>query len=310
MGRLWDGPRRMTEPPADSWQTGFFIAAAILILLQAARGWRLGIVRQVAQIVALGGAYVAAWIGGAKVAPYLEPLGLAYPVLVALGGAAIFAIVFIVISGLSAVLFKKTGDQSVGMVKLGYGLSGAAVGGLFGLFIVWIAILAIRVLGTIAETEAEAVKRLQAGRSESAGDGGMPNPNPLVRGLAELKQSLGQGTTGAVVEQIDPIPGAVYRVIEKVGTMVGNEKSLTRFMDYPGVKPLAEHPKIVALQRDPQIARQVSEKNIFALMRNPNVVAVANDQEVMNLMRDFEFEKALDYAVGKPEKPSPAPPAH
>lgn len=304
---------RMSPQPTESWQTIFFAAAAVVVLLQTFRGWRLGIVRQIAQIVALGGAYVCAWILGPQIAPFLKPLGLPNPVLVALGGAAVGLFVYVAVSAVSAVLFKKTSDQSVGLVKLGYGLTGALVGMLFGIFIVWVGMIGIRVLGTVAETNVSAAKRLPSsgGTLEVRGSEmeGL-EPNPMVRSLVELKNSLEEGPTGTVVEHLDPVPGGVYRTIEKLGLMIGNSNSLLRFMDYPGVKPLAEHPKIRALQEDPEIAKQVSNRDIFALIRNPNIVAAANDPEIMKLMGQLEFEKALDYAVGKPEKPVSAPPAY
>ena len=298
----------MPDQPPEHWQNVFFIAAAILILLQTIRGWQMGVVRQVLQILALIGAYACAWIGGPELAPYLEPLGLPNAVLIAVGGALIGLTVFFVISVVSAILFKKTKDQSVGVVRFGYGAAGAFVGMLFGVFIVWAGVLAIRVLGSVAETEVEAIRQRAAAQGLPPRATARQELGPFVRSLAELKQSLEQGTAGAVVEQVDPVPGAVYRVIQKLGEMLGSDKSLTRFMEYPGVQPLAEHPRIRALQHDPQIARHVVERDILSLMRNPNIVQAANDAEIMTLMRQLEFEKALDYALGKPEKPHVAPP--
>ena len=306
--RLWNGRLRMSDQPSESWQTIFFAVAGVVVLLQTFRGWRLGIVRQVAQIVALGGAYVCAWIMGPQVAPFLKPLGLPNPILVAIGGAGVGFFVYLAVSAVSAILFKKTSDQSVGMVKLGFGLTGALVGMLFGIFLVWVGVIGIRVLGTVAETNVSASKRLPT--SGRAMDEQSAEPSPMVRSLVELKHSLEKGTTGTVVQQLDPVPGGVYRTIEKLGLMIGNSQSLFRFMDYPGVKPLAEHPKIRALQEDPEIAKQVSDRDILALIRNPHVVAAANDPEIMKLIGGLEFEKALDYAVGKPEKPVSAPPAY
>ena len=84
--------------------------------------------------------------------------------------------------------------------------------------------------------------------------------------------------------------------------MVSSDESVARFLSYPGVQPLAEHPKIVALQSDPQVSREVLERDYLALLRNERIVAAANDPEVAVLLRQFEFQKALDYAIRKPEK--------
>ena len=297
----------MPDQPTQPWPTLFLIGAAALILLQTSRGGQLGVVRQGIQILALVGAYVCAWIGGPEMARYLEPLGLPNPVLIAIGGAMIGLTVFFIVSMVSAILFKRTRDQSVGVVRLGYGAAGAFLGMLFGFVLVWVGVLAVRVLGTLAETEVKAVRQRAANQGIHASANADHDLGPFVRGLAEMKQSIEHGPAGAVVEQVDPVPGAVYRVIQKLGVMLGSDQSLGRFMEYPGVQPLAEHPRIRALQNDPQIAKHVIERDIFALMRNPNVVKAANDSEIAGMVRQLEFEKALDYALAKPEKPHVAP---
>jgi uncharacterized membrane protein required for colicin V production len=297
----------MSDQPPEHWNNVFFIAAAILILLLTIRGWKMGVVRQVVQILALIGAYVCAWIGGPELAPYLKSLSMPNAVLVAIAGSLIGLTVFFVVSVTSAILFKKTKDQSVGVIRLGYGAAGAFVGMIFGVFIVWAGVLAVKVLGTIAQSETKMLQERAAAQGVTQKGRRPQELGSFVHGLADMKQALERGPAGPVVEQVDPVPGAVYRVIQKIGAMLGNDQSLERFMNYPGVKPLADHPRIRALQNDPAIVKHVTERDILALMRNPHIVQAANDTEIMRLMRRFEFEKALDYALGKPEKPVVAP---
>jgi uncharacterized membrane protein required for colicin V production len=286
----------------DSMPLVLLAAGAILVLLQAWRGWRLGIVRQVISLLAIVLAYVAAFFGGRHLIPFLRPIGLPDQLLGIGGGALLGTLVFLVISVVGAVLFKKTSDQSVGLIRFGYGASGALLGGLFGVFLVWVAILGIRVLGTVAETEVNAarpqVTAIDGRRSRTP----VAEPSPVSRGLVQMKHALEQGTAGAVVEHMDPIPGTLYSILGKIGQMMTSEQSIERFMKHPGVKPLSEHPKIVALQHDPVIAREVLARNYFALIRNENIVAAANDSELGVLLRNLEFEKALDHALRKPEK--------
>ena len=288
------------SPEIDFWQLAFFFAAAILVLFKAWRGWRMGVVRQVIGLLALAGAYATAILGGRLVASLLKPI-LHYPeaILTLCGGALLGMVVFVSISLVGAILFKKTSEQSVGLVRFGYGISGAAVGALFGIFLVWIAILAVRLLGSVAETQIAASKRPRASAQIATPRRG-PAPTPpgdIVLGLAHMKHSLEQGTAGAVVQQVDPIPGSLYLILTKLGLMVSNEQSVERFLSCPGVKPLLDHPKISALQNDPEITRDILARNYFALLRNSRIVAAANDLEIGELMRKFEFEKALDYSL-------------
>ena len=281
--------------PDPTWQTIFLAGAGLLVALRAWRGWRLGVARQLISLCALVAAYPAAYFGGPQTVPFLRVLGFPDHLLAVIGGAILGAFVFIVINLVGALLFKRTAQQSVGAVRYSYGLLGAFLGAVFGLVIVWIAAMGVRVLGTLAQTQisvdqAPAGRAVRPTRPPTA-------PNPIIRSLVEMKESLGQGTTGRVMDRVDPIPEKVYLTLAKIGQLVGREESLARFLEYPGVRPLAEHQKIAALQRDPEIAREVAAHDYLALLRNPRIVEAANDPEVATLIKQLEFEKALDYAL-------------
>lgn len=286
----------------DKWQFVFLAGAALFVALQAWRGWRLGVVRQLLSLVIIAAAYAAAFFGGRSLAPLLRPLGFPDQILAIIAGTVLALMVMVAGNIVVSLLFKRTAQQKVGAVRFGYGFFGALIGGLFGLAVVWLAIVSIRVLGTVAETQIATAKRPAESARQTNLHSTPPPPGAFTRGLVHMKQSLGHGATAAMVDRVDPIPDAVYRTLEKVGQMVSNQESVARFLAYPGVKPLAEHPKIVALKSDPQVARDVLASDYVALLRNERIVAAANDPEVAVLLRQFEFQKALDYATRRPEK--------
>ena len=286
----------------DLWQICFFAVAALIVALKAWHGWRLGVVRQAIGLVALASGYLCAIFGGRVLAPILFLLGVPSSLSSLVSGAILGLTVYFTVSILGAILFKKTSQQSLGVLRLGYGVAGGVIGGLMGLFVVWIAILGIRLLGTVAKTQIEASQRpALASRPGQPAKRPPAAPGALVRSLAHLKDSLEQGSTGAVVEHVDPIPGTLYLLLSRVGQMISNEQSIDRFLAYPGVKTLTEHPKIAALHNDPEIAKNLIAQNYFALVRNEHILRAANDREIGELMTRFEFEKALDYALAKPK---------
>ena len=292
-------PHSMQHGP-DSWQICFFAVAALIVALKAWQGWRLGVVRQAVGLVALACAYLCAIFGGRVLAPVLFILGVPKGLSGIVGGAILGLLVYITLSVIASILFKKTSEQSVGVVRFGYGVAGAALGGIMGLFVVWIAILGIRVLGTVAKTQIEASHQPAPAARGKEPPKARQAPGAIVRGLAHIKESLEQGTAGAVVEHVDPIPGTLYSLLTKVGQMISNEQSIDRFLAYPGVKTLTQHPKIAALHDDPEIAKSLVAQDYFALVRNEHIIRAANDREIGELMVKFEFEKALDYALAKP----------
>jgi hypothetical protein len=289
----------------DTLQLAFLGAASILVLVKTWQGWQMGIARQGVNILALVAAYVVGYFAGGSLVPILHPMINAPERALGVISAAVVGVgVYFGVSIMGKVLFKKTSQQSVGFVRFGYGISGGAVGALYGVFLVWIAILTIRLLGSVAESRVAAGKnpRFSSGKPTATPEPAEPGPGAMVLGLAHMKESLEQGAAGSVVQQVDPIPGTLYGILHKLGMMVSDDHSVERFLAYPGVKPLLANPKIAALQNDPDIARDLMNRDYFGLLRNSHILAAANDSEIGELMRKFEFEKALDYAIRKPEK--------
>src|SRR5688572_26309419 len=133
----------------DSSQMIFLALGAVLVFLFAMRGWRLGLVRQALSIVSVAAAYAAAFFGGRFLIPILRPLGFPDQILTLIGGLILGVAVYVGISIVSGVLFKRTEHQSAALVRYGFGLSGAVLGAAFGLFILLVGVIGIRLLGSI-----------------------------------------------------------------------------------------------------------------------------------------------------------------
>jgi len=111
------------------WQVVFISFGVILILFEVLRGWRLGLMRQIMRLVALGAACAAAFLGGALVVPAVRPfLKMPDAVLSILCGAILAIAVYMVVSGSGAILFKRTSQQESGLLYLIYGFAGAILG--------------------------------------------------------------------------------------------------------------------------------------------------------------------------------------
>ncbi len=287
----------------DAYQVTFFAGAGLFVAFTAWHGWRLGILRQLISILALAAAYLIGYFGGSRLGPILHRFtDVPEQALAVIGAVGLGFVVYCCITLIGVIAFTKTAQQRVGLMRLGYGISGSVCGAFYGLFLVWIMVLAIRLLGSVAESQIAVADHPRPQRDKSSTSSVLPPvpPSAVARTLAHMKQSLEQGAAGAMVQQVDPIPGTLYSILHKLGTMVSDDKSVDRFLSYPGVKPLLAHPKIAALQNDPDITRDLVDRNYFALIRNPRIITAANDAEIAELMRKFQFEKALDYALQPP----------
>jgi hypothetical protein len=291
------------------WQTIFFSFAALVMLLQILRGWRLGLARQLVRLAALVGAYSAALWGGRVLTPMLRPM-IKVPdfVISALGGAILAMIIYSLVNTIGTILFKRTGQQESGPIRLAYGISGAALGVLFGLFFIWLLITGIRSIGAVAEAQVNAsapdrvvpfeehptTNRRAAARRIVTN---VPDENSLTVTLARLKKSIELGPVGDAVKQTDVIPGGVYDTLTKVGEVFSRTDRAERFLSYPGVMQLADNPKILALRADPQIQHMLESGNLWALLQEDRLIEAANDPELAAQVKKFDLKKALDYAA-------------
>ncbi len=206
------------------------------------------------------------------------------------------------ISTVGAILFRRTGEQNAGVVRLVYGICGAVLGIFFGLFSVWLVVVAIRSTGAIASAEMRAPPPVAA-RSPgplTARPRASPNePAGMIQSLAKLKNSIELGPLGETVKAVDVVPAQAYQTLGKVGTVASNPRSAERFLSYPGAQELTENPRIIALRDDPEIFEMIQQQRYLELLQNPKLIEAMNDPELARQVKKFKFQEALDYALKK-----------
>ncbi len=286
------------------WQLVFISFALVLVLFEILRGWKRGIARQLARLGALIAAYFVAFYAGSFAVPLLR-LVLKMPdaILSVLAGASLALIVYVVITGLGAKLFKRTSQHDSAFVRFFYGLSGAVLGILFGAFLVWMVVFGVRSLGAVADAKVRheaadqnnavlhAVDRrrpLSEGNEESA---------TLMTSLARLKNSLELGVVGDAVKKADVVPTKTYETLGKLGKIVSDPESAQKFLSFPGAHQLSENPKIVALRDDPEITEMISRGRFIDLLQNQKILDAANDPELRAGIMKFDLQGALNYAL-------------
>jgi len=291
------------------WQVVFASFGVILILFEVMRGWRLGLMRQITRLIALGAAYGAAFLGGSFCVPVARSFfKMPDPVLSILCGAILALVAYALVSGVGAILFKRTFQQESGLLYLIYGFAGAILGLFFGVFLLWLTVASVRAVGALAEGQARSRSRGEAHGAQDAtsraldvrrrflseSDVGVP---VLATSLARLKNSLELGLLGSVFKNSDPISQRTYQTLEKAGSVLSSAERAQKFLTFPGARELSEHPKIVALRSDPEIADLIADRRFVDLLQNPRVIDAANDPVLAERVRKFDIQRALDYAL-------------
>jgi hypothetical protein len=286
------------------WQTIFISFAAIVLLLEIIRGWRLGLPRQLMRGAAVIAAYAAGYFGGNVMLPLLRPI-VSWPdfILSMIGGAVLALVVYGLIASLGSILFKRTAQHPSGSVRLLYGFSGALTGIVFGLSFIWLSVVGIRSVGAIADAQVQAHSRPEKPVANSSSKEPLSLENfdadSVTSFLARLKNSVEMGTFGDVLKKTDVTPASVYETLKDAGAVAANPENARRFLSFPGAVELSEHPKIAALRNDPEIARLIREGRIMELLKHRRVLEAANDPELVEKVKQFDIKKALEFAAKK-----------
>ena len=233
--------------------------------------------------------------------PFLRPLGYPDFILQCLGGMIVAMGVYLFISLIGGILFKRTAHQDVGLVWFFYGITGAALGFAFGLVLVLFVVDAVRLLGGMAEAKFTAAAPAPTPKP-SVFHSIHPSKTDCPVWLGELvgvKKYLEKGVAGEILQTLDPVPKRVYVMSAQVGRMVSNPQSVERFLSYPGAQELTALPEITALRQDPDILNALRDRHYEMLLKNPKLVALANDPKIAAKLKRFDVEKALAYALAK-----------
>ena len=294
----------MTMPTGSpGWQLILFGGAALFLLWETWRGWKAGLMRSAlhfgALILSTTLGYYAARIASAPLGGFNEMSGLLTGVVV---GGVVCVTVFVVMWVFSVVLFKKTSQQSSGLFRLLWGAGGAFFGFVLGLLIVWSFVSVIRGAGSFASARLQPTTVTSNGVTTTT----HTKPGGLTSGLVTLKESLELGPLGKAVEATDPITPDAYTLISEISELTSNPDAILRFIQYPEIQKITQHPKIAELISDPTILQNAQSGNFMALMSNPALLAAVQDPAFAEELKKVDLRAALKFALEKPT-PSPAP---
>jgi hypothetical protein len=283
------------------WQNAFLVASFVMLAWCIWSGWRSGLVRELVTMVGMFLGAAAGIAAGCATGVFIGHISPWYGYKVGIAVACVVIIaIYLGVSFIGALLFKRTAQQRSILLKLAFGLGGAAIGAFVGLSIFWGALLFVRGIGAYCEA-----------------DFGPHTPASERPGIAEftvvkLKRSIESGPRGQQLIAFDIMPEKVYRVFGKFGQLVTKAKVhpevMTRLLAYPPIQSLLADPQLAAITSDPGAIEAFRTQGSQSLLQNQKIVALKDDPVLIAKAQRIDIEKALDYALEAPA-PHPAAPS-
>jgi hypothetical protein len=270
---------------SEYWRNVFFALAGGWVLASFLRGWMQGILRQLLVPLAVFGASLVLVLITPVASGFLyQNAWLPASISALLLGVAIWLFAYNLLVFVGGIIFKRTRDQDFAILRLVFGVGGAAVAVVYALFQIWVIVIGIRILGRIAEDQ------IAVQSSRNAVSSG------FVVELARLKNSLELGSGKAVLDQLDPVPSAAYRRLDQSCQLLANPRAIGRLLESPALRGVWENPRIRTLQADPEILEAVRRGDFLSILSNPKVLALWTDPNIRALLSGDQIQAACDYA--------------
>jgi hypothetical protein len=285
-------------PPEDipAWIP---VCAVLWLLASTWKGWSRGLVRQAVSLVALMAAVAAGFYIGPLLAPALPAIGFPRFLRPLVAGILVAFLIWGAVTSVSAIVFRRTDEQGVGVVRAFYGLSGAVLGLISGLLLLGLGAWGVRLAGSLADglQTGALAKPLKKGQSPPPT---APDPSPL----AALKKTVEESPLSSWLSKVDPISPDWYPRLSKIGQALTSQSARERLLSDPSFAPIAKNPRLAALRDDPALQEALRAADLWTLLRSPKVQAAAADTQLLTALRPAEVDLALERAL-RPQSPLP-----
>ncbi len=290
------------DPPEDlpAWIP---VCAVFWLLTSTWKGWTRGLVRQAVSLAALMGAVAAAFYIGPLLAPLLPAIGFPRFLRPLVAGILVAFLIWVSVTTVSSIVFRRTDDQGVGMVRVFYGLSGAILGLISGLLLLGLGAWGVRIAGSLSDG-------LQKGARARPLKKGQPLPTaPDPSPLTALKKTVEGSPLSEWIAKVDPVSPDWYPRLSKIGQTLTSQAARDRFLADPSFDAVAKNPRLGALRDDPALQEALRSADLWTLLRSPKVQAAAADTQLLTALRLAEVDLALERALHPPNRPpEPRPP--
>jgi hypothetical protein len=258
---------------SQQWQAGLLIILAACVLYATIRGCFHGLLLQLLIPFAIAASILVVYFFAD---PFLKPLGMNSStispggLLAARGLLGLLCYYLLMLAG--GFLFRRTRDYDLLVSRWIAAAGGALLGFFYGLLMVWVLIVLLRVGGRVAEDQIS----LQAARRVA--------PAPAVATIAKAKASLDLGWLGAFTRLVDPMPASLYETIDRWSSILSRPDAVRQLLADPVFRPLSDNPAFQALANDPELGSSIQKGDLLAVVTNPKFAQFFADSGVSQVL--------------------------
>jgi hypothetical protein len=272
----------------------------IVIALFAYGGYRRGVVRMAASLLALAlaGLFCQAFAGLGAL-----PLGSRVPlVFQPLAGSLLAGLVlFVLFDFLLGIPIKRQAkwreEEELPKVSPWEAYTGLGLGIIWGLGILVVSLAGLNAIGRTQR----AIRHSDAVVSYRAQHPGpwMTIPETQLILAAAAPAEIGsimveESIFSPLVTRVNPVDSKVEKTLSDLSVVCNDPQLYGLFQQHPKVQAFVSNPVLVRLSQDPEIARAIAEGNYRGLMDHPKIAGVAQDRALIRQLKELRIEELLE----------------
>ena len=271
----------------------------LVIALFAYAGYRRGVLRMAASLIALA---VAGILAQPLAGLGALPLGSRVPLVFhPLGGAVVAGLVLFVLFDLLFGIpikrqMKRREEEGEPLVPPWEAYTGLGLGTIWGLGILVLTLTGINAIGHAQRAMRHSDAEVNY-RSFHPGPW-MTIPDEQLK-MAEPERSefwsaqVEESVFAPLVNKVNPIDDKVEKTLGDLSVVCNDPQLFALFQQHPKVQAFMGNELLVGLSQDPEIARAIQEGNYRGLMDHPKIAEVAQNRQLMRQLKDFHVDELL-----------------
>lgn len=289
-------------------------------------GWSKGLIRQTLSLVSLAGGGYLGYSVALPVSKWLPesllPGMLRVPVAAFLGALSCWVACAI----LSALLIKETENQKLGIIRLFWGLGGAALGVAYGIITLMVA-YEIHRFGQSFEYGYAVGRRSVRAQAEARSDKSAENLNPqdavaikgaptgppaktvpaapiVVPDLKPKNTETLQGQLSLIAAAWDPIPERYYSRASRFAEVFSSQVATTRLFTAPDIaaigQALPQNFGFNVLVKDDALRASLRKSDLWGVLANQNLGSTLQSEKARSKLLELNPDALLDFALTVP----------
>ena len=193
---------------------------------------------------------------------------------------------------------KERRTREVLEKKIWERFAGAALGGIWGLFLLVLILMGLLIAGNLQDTikkfnNQRAGLKKQVGTSSEKIKPTTQREIPAAGSFSVIKKHIEDSPFGYIARKLNPLDAEVMNRFKDLMIIIGDPVLFAKFRSHKSIIRVTGHPKFLKVAEDTNIKFLLKNKQYFKLLDHPKIASLVNDKEIFRELKKIDFKKVF-----------------